>query len=135
MARGAANARSVARSRRGAETMNQTTQARKSASNLRPRLLIVLSPMRSETGHQRGEDVGRIEDRIVWNGRAPPAEEMRQRIAAHPRQRPADLRLKEDDHRERQVEKDLARDRLERRKVESAGDEERRAEEHQADRH
>src|ERR1051325_1603351 len=61
------------------------------------------------------------------------AEEPQQRIRADARQGAADLVLEQNDYGERQVEEDLARDDFERRKVEGAGDEERAAEDEEAD--
>src|SRR5262249_33704315 len=58
-----------------------------------------------------------------------------ERIRRHARQRAADLGLEQHDHRERQVEEDLARDGLQRRQVERARHKERAGQDDQPDRY
>src|SRR5204863_9848351 len=80
------------------------------------------------------QHVARVEDRVVRNLSVAAPQERQERITADARERATDFLLEEDDHRERQIEKDLPRDGFERGEIEGVGDEECGAEDHQADR-
>ena len=96
----------------------------------RPRRLRVhAQALRPLHGDERADVVRRQElagadDRVRRHVGRRGGEERHQRVGGHARQRAADLGLEQHDDREREVEEDLARDRLERRQVEGAGHEE-----------